>query len=123
MLLEEKIGLSRKTIIEIFEEFVKNSDAYVKEVIIAFEDTMYEMLSKDGLIYKKVDDFYEFSNVFMDTIEGYDLEDTKRGLYSAEQWDSDIERKFINCADRDFKFFTKLSRRFKRSRKMADSLC
>ncbi len=122
MILEEKIGLSRKTIIEIFEEFglsrftkefVKNSDAYVKEALIAFEDTMYEMLSRDGLVYKKIDEYYEFSNVFMDTIEGYDLEDTQRGLYSAEQWDSEIERKFINCADRGFKFFTKLPKRFK----------
>ncbi len=121
-ILQEKIGISRKTIIEIFEEFgysrftkefVKNSDAYVKEALIAFEDVMYDILSRDGLVYKKVDDYYEFSNVFVDTIEGYDLEDTQRGLYSAEQWDSDIEKKFINCADRDFKFFTKLPNKFK----------
>ncbi len=121
-IIEKEIGLSRKTIIKIFEkfgfdkftkEFIKNSDTYVKEVIIAFEDVMYEMLSKDGLIYKKIDDYYEFSNIFVDTIEGYDLEDTQRGLYEAEQWDSEIEKKFINCADTNFKFFTKLPKRFK----------
>ncbi len=121
-ILETKIGLSRKTIIEIFEEFgfdkftkefIKNSDTYIKEVINIFEDVMYEMLSKDGLVYKKVDDYYEFSNIFMDTIEGYDLEDTQRGLYEAEQWDSEIEKEFINCADKNFKFFTKFPNKFK----------
>lgn len=121
-ILEKEIGLSRKTIIEIFEaigfdkftkEFVKNSDAYVKEVLNIFEDVMYEMLSKDGLVYKKIDDYYEFSNLFVDTIDGYDLEDTVRGLYSAEQYDSTIEKDFIHCADKSFKLFTKLPKRFK----------
>ena len=27
---------------------------------------MFDMLSQDGLIYKKVDDYYEFSNIFLD---------------------------------------------------------
>jgi type III restriction enzyme len=121
-ILEKEIGLSRKTIIEIFEEFgfskftkefVKNSDASAKEVLIAFEDVMYDMLSKDGLVYKKIDDYYEFSNIFVETIEGYDLEDTQRGLYEAEQFDSDVEKRFINCADKHFKFFTKLPKNFK----------
>ena len=121
-ILEKSVGVSRKTIIEIFEtlgfatftkEFVKNSDAYVKEAVIIFEDVMYEMLSKDGLFYKKIDDYYEFSNIFVDTIEGYDLEDTIRGLYEAEQFDSEVEKDFINCADRNLKSFTKLPNRFK----------
>jgi len=121
-ILEKEIGLSRKTIIEIFQkfgfdkftkEFVKNSDAYVKEVLIAFEDVMHEMLSKNGLIYKKIDDYYEFSNIFTQTIDGYDLESTKRGLYEAEQYDSNVEKDFINCADINFKFFTKLPKSFK----------
>ena len=30
---------------------------------------------------------YEFSNVFLDEIEGYDLEECKKGLYEAEQFD------------------------------------
>ncbi len=121
-IIEKEIGLSRKTIISIFElfgfdtfvkEFVKNSDAYVKEVVVAFEDVMFEMLSRDALVYKKIDDYYEFSNVFLETIEGYNLEDTKRGLYEAEAWDSDTEKKFINCADTNVKFFTKLPNSFK----------
>ncbi|MDQ7066619.1 MAG: hypothetical protein Q9M40_00635 [Sulfurimonas sp.] len=75
---------------------------------------MFDTLSKGGLVYKKVDDYYyEFSNVFPTEQVGYDLEDTLNGLYEAEEWDSEIERKFINCADRDFKFFTKLPSRFK----------
>jgi type III restriction enzyme len=121
-MLEKEIGLTRKTIIEIFEEFgfdkftkefVKNSDAYVKEVINSFEYVMFEMLSKDGLVYRKIDDYYEFSNIFVETIEDYNLEETRNGLYSAEQFDSSIEQEFIKCADSNFKFFTKLPRRFK----------
>lgn len=122
-ILEKEIGLTRKTIIEIFKEFgfekftkefIKNSDAYVKEVLNAFEYVMFEMLSQDALVYKKIDDYYEFSNIFVDEISGYDLEDTHNsGLYEAEQFDSEIEKSFINCADRDFKFFTKLPKSFK----------
>ena len=121
-IIEKKIGLSKKTIIEIFKsvgldnftkEFVKNSDAYVKEAIDAFEYVMFETLSNSGLVYKKIDDYYEFSNVFPIEQVGYDLEDTIRGLYESEQWDSEIEKEFINCADKSFKFFTKLPNRFK----------
>jgi len=120
--LEQKIGLSRKTIIEIFEEFgfdkftkefVKNSDTYMKEALAAFEDVMFDMLSRDGLVYKKINAFYKFSNVFVESMEGYDLEETIRGLYSAEQFDSTVEKDFINCADTNFKFFTKLPKKFK----------
>jgi len=122
-ILEKQIGLSKETIINIFEkvgieeftkEFIKNSDEYVKKAIEIFEDTMFDMLSQDGLIYKKVDDYYEFSNIFLDEISGYDLEDCKKGLYEAEQYDSDIEKKFIKDSDfSDFKIFTKLPKKFK----------
>ncbi len=121
-ILVKEIGLTRKTIIEIFQEFgldkftkefVKNSDAYVKEVINIFEYVLFEMLSKDGLVYKKIDDYYEFSNIFLETIEDYNLEETHKGLYNAEQWDSEVEKDFIQCADKSFKFFTKLPRSFK----------
>ena len=122
-ILEKQIGLSKETIINIFEkvgieeftkEFIKNSNEYIKKAIEIFEDTMFDMLSQDGLIYKKVDDYYEFSNIFLDEISGYDLEDCKKGLYEAEQYDSDIEKKFIKDSDfSDFKIFTKLPKKFK----------
>ena len=122
-ILEKQIGLSKETIINIFEkvgieeftkEFIKNSDEYIKKAIEIFEDTMFDMLSQDGLIYKKVDDYYEFSNIFLDKISGYDLEDCKKGLYEAEQYDSDIEKNFIKDSDfSDFKIFTKLPKKFK----------
>ncbi len=121
-ILEKNIGISRKTIIEIFEtlgftqfvqEFSKNSDAYVKEALECFKDVMYEMLSKDGLIYKKIDDYYELSNIFVDVIDGYDLQESQKGLYTFEQYDSDVEKDFISCADKHFKFFTKLPKSFK----------
>ena len=121
-IIEKQIGLSKVTIIEIFEElglenftkkFIKNSDSYVKYSLEAFEDTMFEMLSQDGVIYKKIDDEYEFTNVFLETQEGYDLEDCKKGLYEAEQWDSGIEKEFIKDADINLKFFTKLPKKFK----------
>ena len=120
--LEKKIGLSKNTIIEIFEkvgieeftkEFIKNSDEYVKKAVEIFEDSMFEMLSRDGLVYKKIDDYYEFSNVFLDEISGYKLEDCKKGLYEAEEFESQIEQDFIKCADINLKFFTKLPKRFK----------
>lgn len=122
--IENNTGLSKSTIIGTFEEvgieefsqkFIKNSDAYIKYALEAFEDTMYEMLSgSEGLMYEKVDgEYYEFSNIFPEEIEGYKLEDNCRGLYEAEQFDSDVEKEFINCADRNFKFFTKLPNRFK----------
>ncbi len=122
-IIEKHIGLCRKTIIEIFEkvdiekftkEFIKNSDTYVKKAVEAFEDVMFEMLSKNGLVYKKIDEYYEFSNVFPQEISGYKLEYCKKGLYEAEQYDSDTEKNFINCADMsDFKIFTKLPKKFK----------
>lgn len=121
-ILEKKIGLSKETIIDIFEElgidkfvseFIKNSDEYLKKAIEIFEDVMLQMLSEDGLVYKKVDDYYEFSNVFLEEINGYDLEDCRNGLYEAEQFDSSIEQDFIKCADINFKFFAKLPKRFK----------
>ena len=122
-ILEKQIGLSKETIINIFEkvgieeftkEIIKNSNEYIKKAIEIFEDTMFDMLSQDGLIYKKVDDYYEFSNIFLDKISGYDLEDCKKGLYEAEQYDSDIEKNFIKDSDfSDFKIFTKLPKKFK----------
>lgn len=119
--IENEIGISRDTIIDIFDEigfekvieqFIKNSDSYLKQSIEIFEDTMLEMLSKDGLIYKKIDDYYEFSNIFLEEIEGHDLEECQNGLYEAEQYDSTVEKDFINCASR-FKLFTKLPKKFK----------
>lgn len=120
--IESVVGLSRETIIDIFEaytienftkQFIKNSDEYLKKAIEAFEDSMLDLLSEDGLIYKKVDEYYEFSNVFLDEIEGYDLEDCTNGLYTAEQHDSTVEQAFIKDASLYFKFFTKLPKRFK----------
>ena len=122
--IEKQIGISKNTIINIFEDlgieefvskFIKNSDAYIKFALEAFEDTMFEQLSHSGLVYKKVDDdYYEFSNIFPDEVEGYSLEDTQNGLYESEQYDSTIEQEFIKCADKGaFKFFTKLPNKFK----------
>jgi len=121
--IEKHIALSKQTIIEIFEkvgiekftkEFIKNSDSYIKQAIEAFEDVMFSMLSKSGLVYKKIDDYYEFANIFPEEISGYKLEDCRKGLYEAEQYDSDIEKNFINCTDaNDYKIFTKLPNKFK----------
>ena len=122
-IIEKHIGLSKQTIIAIFEkvgieeftkEFIKNSDSYIKQAIEAFEDVMFSMLSKSGLVYKKIDEYYEFANIFPEEISGYKLEDCRKGLYEAEQYDSDTEKNFITCADiGDFKIFTKLPNKFK----------
>lgn len=122
-ILEKEMGLSKNTIIEIFEEFgiekftkefIKNSDEYIKKALEIFEDIMFDMLSQDGLVYKKIDDYYEFSNIFVDELNGYNFEYCKKGLYNAEQYDSDIEKKFIIDSDMsDFKIFTKLPKKFK----------
>ncbi len=119
-ILEKEIGITRKMIIDIFSEvslepFIRNSDEYLKRAIEAFEDAKHEVLtqSSDGIVYRQNGEFYEFSNIFPKKLEGYDLEECKRGLYDAEQWDSDIEKSFINCADMNFKFFVKLPKRFK----------
>ncbi|MCX6075119.1 MAG: DEAD/DEAH box helicase family protein [Campylobacterales bacterium] len=121
-IIEKQLGLTKSTIIDIFEmvglekftkEFIKNSDEYLKKAIEVFEDTMLQMLSVDGLTYKKIDDYYEFTNIFLDEINGYDLEECKKGLYESEQFDSTVEQDFIKCADIHFKFFAKLPKRFK----------
>lgn len=121
-IIEKQLSLTKSTIIDIFEmvgiekftkEFIKNSDEYLKKAIEIFEDTMLQMLSEDGLVYKKIDDYYEFTNIFLDEIDGYDLEDCKKGLYESEQFDSTVEQDFIKCADINFKFFAKLPKRFK----------
>ncbi|MDT8337855.1 MAG: DEAD/DEAH box helicase family protein, partial [Sulfurimonas sp.] len=121
--IEKHMGLSIQTIIEIFEkvgiekftkEFIKNSDSYIKQAIEAFEDVMFSMLSKSGLVYKKIDEYYEFANIFPEEISGYKLEDCRKGLYEAEQYDSDTEKNFITCTDtNNFKIFTKLPNKFK----------
>lgn len=73
-----KIGLSKHTIIDIFWRCgyrafyarVYQKQWWVsKKALEIFEDVMFEMLSDDGLVYKKVNDYYEFSNVFLDEIE------------------------------------------------------
>jgi len=123
LIIEKHLGLSKQTIIAIFEkvgleeftrEFIKNSDSYIKQAIEAFEDAMFLMLSKSGLVYKKIDEYYEFANIFPQEIVGYKLEECKKGLYDAEVYDSETEKSFINCADiNDFKIFTKLPSKFK----------
>lgn len=118
-LIEHESGLSRETIIKIFEDvdlkpFIKNSDEYIKKALEIFDDAKHEILSgSDGIVYQVSGAHYEFGNVFAEEIKGYNLEACQRGLYEAEEWDSEIEQAFIKCADTNFKFFTKLPKRFK----------
>jgi type III restriction enzyme len=118
-LIEQESGLSRETIIKILEKvdlkpFIKNSDEYIKKALEIFDDAKHEILSgSDGIVYQVSGEHYEFGNVFMDEIKGYKLEACQRGLYEAEEWDSETEQAFIQCADTNFKFFTKLPKRFK----------
>jgi type III restriction enzyme len=118
--IEKEVGLTRKMIIEILDKvdlkpFIRNSDEYTKRALEAFDDSKHEILteSSDGIVYKESGEYYAFTNVFPDEMEGYDFEMCKKGLYDAEQWDSNIERDFIGCADTHFKFFAKLPKRFK----------
>lgn len=120
--IENQVGISKKTIIEIFEDvgiekfaqkFLINSDMYLKNAIEIFEDEMFKMLSKNGLVYKKTGEYYEFSNIFPEEIETYNLLENRSGLYELEQYDSSIEKEFISDADINVKFFTKLPNRFK----------
>ena len=118
-MIEQESGLTRKLIIEIFNEvdlkpFIRNPDAYLKLAIEAFEDSKHEILTElDGITYYKTDDYYTFENLFPKEQEGYQLEQCKNGLYEAEEWESTVEKEFINCSDTHFKFFTKLPKRFK----------
>ena len=118
-IIEKEIGLTRKMIIEILNEvdlkpFIRNSDEYLKRAIEAFDDAKHEILTEfDGISYHQSGDYYEFSNLFPVVQEGYGLQACKKGLYEAEEWDSITEQEFIKCADINFKFFTKLPRKFK----------
>ena len=119
-MIESEVGLTRKMIIEILNQvdlkpFIRNSDAYTKRALEAFDDAKHEILteSSDGIVYRESGEYYTFMNVFPNEIEGYDFEMCKKGLYDAEQWDSTIEKDFIGCADTNFKFFAKLPKRFK----------
>jgi len=117
-IIEKNIGISRQTIIEILKEvnlkpFVKNSDEYIKKALYIFDDAKHKiLLESDGIVYKECDEYYEFKNIFPNEQTGYDLEKCQKGLYTHEQYDSEVEKNFINCADK-FKFFTKLPTRFK----------
>lgn len=118
--IEQEIGITRALIIEILgsvnlKPFVKNSDAYIKRALEAFDDAKHEILteSSDGIVYRENGEHYTFSNIFPSEIDGYDFAHCKKGLYDAEQWDSTIEKDFIDCADTHFKFFAKLPKRFK----------
>lgn len=118
-IIEKEIGITRKMIIEILNQvdlqaFIRNSDEYIKRALEAFDDAKHEILTEfDGISYLKSGSYYEFSNLFPIEQEGYKLEMCKKGLYEAEEWESNIEKDFINCADTNFKFFTKLPRKFK----------
>ncbi len=119
-IIEKEVGLTRYMIIEILDQvdlkpFIRNSDAYTKRALEAFNDAKHEILTEcsDGIVYKESGEYYTFMNVFPDELEGYDYEMCRNGLYDAEQWDSTIEKDFIGCADTHFKFFTKLPKRFK----------
>jgi len=74
--LEIEIGISRKTIIEILKnvdlkQFIKNSDEYLKKAVEIFDDEKHEVLVKfDGISYKENGEFYEFSAVFPEEVEG-----------------------------------------------------
>jgi type III restriction enzyme len=95
------------------EQFIKNSDEYIKKAVESFEDAKHQvLLDCDGILYKENGEYYEFKNIFPEEQNGYDLEACQKGLYTHEQYDSDTEKDFIKCADR-FKFFTKLPKRFK----------
>lgn len=118
--LEKEVGVTRKMIIEILdivnlEPFIRNSDEYTKKALEAFDDSKHEILteSSDGIVYRESAEYYQFSNVFPEELEGYDFRGCKKGLYDEEQWDSIIEQDFIGCADTHFKFFAKLPKRFK----------
>jgi len=115
-IIEKKIGISRKTIIEILKEvnlkpFINNSDEYIKKAIYSFDDAKHDILI-DGIEYKESGEHYEFKNIFPNEQDGYDLQECEKGLYTLEQYDSKIEKEFIKCADK-FKFFTKLPTKFK----------
>ncbi len=115
-IIEKSIGISRQTIIEILNKvdlkpFIKNSDEYIKQALYAFDDAKHDILI-DGIEYKQTNDYYEFTNIFPQEQEGYDLEKCIKGLYTYEQYDSIIEQEFIKCSNK-FKFFTKLPIRFK----------
>ena len=118
-IIEKEIGITRKMIIEIFsvvdlKPFIRNSDAYMKQAIEAFDDAKHEILTEsEGIVYRYNGEYYEFANIFPDEQEGYDLELCRKGLYEAEQWDSKTEKEFIHCADINLKFFTKLPTKFK----------
>ncbi|MEA3490698.1 MAG: DEAD/DEAH box helicase family protein [Campylobacterota bacterium] len=119
-LIEREIGVTRRMIIEILNRvdltpFIRNSDAYIRKALEAFEDAKHEILteSSDGIVYRESGEYYAFTNLFPEMLEGYDLQACKRGLYDTEQWDSNIEKEFIKCADTHFKFFAKLPKRFK----------
>ncbi len=117
--IEKEIGISKKTIVEILNDadlkpFIINSDAYLTKALEAFDDAKHEiLLNGDGIAYKESGDHYEFKNIFPEELHGYDLHDCERGLYEAEQYDSSTEKDFIDCATMNFKFFTKLPKRFK----------
>ena len=118
-LIEKESGLTRKLIIEVFQDldlksFIRNADDYLKLAKEAFEDSKHEILTElDGISYHKTEDYYTFENLFPQEQEGYQLEACKNGLYESEEWESTIEKEFISCADINFKFFTKLPRAFK----------
>jgi len=115
-IIEKEIKISKKTIIDIFKnislkEFIKNSDEYLKKAIEIFEDEKHNILT-EAIVYEKTDKTYEFNNIFLNEIENFNMQKCNNGLYTLEPYDSDVEKDFIECANR-FKIFTKLPSRFK----------
>lgn len=113
MLFSKKIRLGRKMKLK-YTKQPHQTKAINSRALESFDDAKHEILTEfDGISYLKSGSYYEFSNLFPPEQEGYKLEMCKKGLYEAEEWESNIEKDFINCADRDFKFFTKLPKKFK----------
>ena len=110
--LQDATQLLRKTIIEVIaksgrlKDFYVNPEEFIKQVSKVLLAVKKENLT-EGIVYEKIDEYYEQSNVFNDEgVYGYtnrnilEVENNKN-IYDHVIYDSEIERQFAIDAEND----------------------
>jgi type III restriction enzyme len=122
--LQKETHLTRTTIVRILtginglEDVFKNPEEFLINITTIIKYVKNKILI-EKIQYEKIDDYYEMS-LFQESFESFEdnlikVENEKKGIYTHIEFDSDIERGFVEKlnAREDVKLFVKLPFWFK----------
>lgn len=116
-----RMQVTRATLLEVFKRTAKKRDALANPhgfAAIAVQIIKRKLVGQlvDGIRYEKIDEWYEMAQ-FDQEIEGWQdhLVPADRSLYDHVQWESDVERRFVQGLEKrdDVKLYVKLPGWFK----------